>query len=94
MLTDYSINTPEKQAKFPENFFAAFSFTSLLSSPIDDSPLPSGRKCTIFFNSTGFPQIVKTFSPPWIFFRPLFDNGPQQKREPEGSPLMQIHGNA
>ena len=34
LLTDCSINTPERQAKFPENFFAAFPFAPLLSSPI------------------------------------------------------------
>ena len=33
ILTDCSINTPEKQAKFPEYFFAAFPFAFLLSSP-------------------------------------------------------------
>ncbi|WP_279135794.1 hypothetical protein, partial [Desulfovibrio piger] len=33
ILTDYSINTPEKQVKFPKNFFAAFPFAFLLSSP-------------------------------------------------------------
>ena len=94
MLTDYSINIPERQAKFPEYFFAAFSFAPLLSSPIDALSSPLWTKMRHFLQQHRLPQIVKTFSPPCIFFRPLFDNGPQQKREPEGSPLIRIHGNA
>ncbi|WP_417035065.1 hypothetical protein [Desulfovibrio piger] len=54
LLTDCSINTPERQAKFPENFFAAFPFAPLLSSPnIGCSSPASGKKQ--FFQQKGCP---------------------------------------
>ncbi|WP_337375360.1 hypothetical protein, partial [Desulfovibrio piger] len=44
LLTDCSINIPERQAKFPGNFFAAFPFAPLLSSPnISCASLAGGK---------------------------------------------------
>ncbi|WP_337375013.1 hypothetical protein, partial [Desulfovibrio piger] len=55
LLTDYSINIPERQAKFPENFFAAFSFAPLLSSPIDTLSSPLWPKMRHFLQQHRLP---------------------------------------
>ncbi|WP_415993076.1 hypothetical protein [Desulfovibrio piger] len=91
MFNQHIGNTGKISGKFlcrflfrPAPFFA--NRRTLLSPLAENAPFSSTAQAP--------PQIVKKFSPPWIFFRPLFDNGPQQKREPEGSPFMRIHGNA
>ena len=55
MLTDCSISAPERQAKFPEYFFAAFSFAPLLSSPIDALSSPLWPKMRHFLQQHRLP---------------------------------------